>query len=456
MLSSEEPNPKMCSSSLSQMEELLDRTSKLTVTDEDGWEINKAGEKDIGKSCLIGRLCTMKNFTRALLKSILCRLWNLGENDWDLKIKKNTDNAIFLILSFKENIDLSGLGIYNIPVKAITKTNMARLAGMAGEVIDVQEPEVNRIAVNGFFKFKVQSSIQSKIFSGFLFPHEGRRRWLQFKYDRLPYMCFRCGLIGHEMRQCAINPIMVTKEDGQTTMAYGSWLKVDNIGRIESTKREDTMKNSQPEGLEAINHQSIPKMVHQTNEREDFTYNNNTQSGTLPITPNINNYNQLNMCVEEPNLTPNFHAICNEMVEETTPTITRMNKDQEEQGIRKRSGAAVKKEAVLNAMEERACKAKLMEPETYIQDSTGILFDIPITYESGSCSQNKGSCDKRRKFVPKTTNCQRKTQGGQEVTTKQLKGDLGSGSRFEVFNGDVSQLCDSNSEQIIEATNSAS
>ncbi|KAF4394791.1 hypothetical protein F8388_015697 [Cannabis sativa] len=106
MLSSEEPNPKMCSSSLSPMEELLDRTSKLTVTNEDGWEINKAGEKDIGKSCLIGRLCTMKNFTRALLKSILCRLWNLGENDWDLKIKKNTNNAIFLILSFKENTAL--------------------------------------------------------------------------------------------------------------------------------------------------------------------------------------------------------------------------------------------------------------------------------------------------------------------------------------------------------------
>ncbi|KAF4360464.1 hypothetical protein F8388_001935 [Cannabis sativa] len=181
MLSSEEPNPKMCSSSLSQMEELLDRTSKLTVTDEDGWEINEAGEKDIGESCLIGRLCTMKTFTRSLLKSILCRLWNMGENDWDLKIKKNTDNAIFLILSFKENTALERIlgrspwvlnagflildrmkgiptewdkelrsftisgRIYNIPVKAITKTNMARLVGMAGEVIDVQEPEASPI-----------------------------------------------------------------------------------------------------------------------------------------------------------------------------------------------------------------------------------------------------------------------------------------------------------------------
>ncbi|KAF4395782.1 hypothetical protein G4B88_013556 [Cannabis sativa] len=106
MLSSEESNLKMCSSSLSQMEELLDRTSKLTVTNEDDWEINEARVEDIGKSCLLGRMCTMKPFTRSLLKNILCQLWNLGDNDWDLKIKKISDKAMFLVLSFSENNSL--------------------------------------------------------------------------------------------------------------------------------------------------------------------------------------------------------------------------------------------------------------------------------------------------------------------------------------------------------------
>ncbi|KAF4352924.1 hypothetical protein F8388_000684 [Cannabis sativa] len=177
MLSSEEPNHKMCSTSMDQMEELLSRTSKLTVTDEDGWEINEEGVADIGKSCLIGRLCTMKPFSRSLLKNILCRLWNLGDTDWDLKIKKNTTTAVFLVLSFKTNIHLERIlgktpwvlnagflilermqsiptdwettlssftisgRVLNLPIKAITKANMLRLAGMAGDIIDIQEAD---------------------------------------------------------------------------------------------------------------------------------------------------------------------------------------------------------------------------------------------------------------------------------------------------------------------------
>ncbi|KAF4359915.1 hypothetical protein F8388_008820 [Cannabis sativa] len=173
MLSSEEPIQQRCSESMAQMEELLSRTSKLTVTDEEGWEINEEGAADIGKLCLIGRLCTMKPFTRSLLKNILCRLWNLGELEWDLKIKKITAKALFLIISFKQNSTLERIlgrtpwvlnagflllermdgvptdwettltsftisgRILNLPIKAITKTNMVRLAGMAGEVVDM-------------------------------------------------------------------------------------------------------------------------------------------------------------------------------------------------------------------------------------------------------------------------------------------------------------------------------
>ncbi|KAF4391779.1 hypothetical protein F8388_017374 [Cannabis sativa] len=177
MLSSEEPNQRMCSESMDQMEELLARTSKLTVTDEEGWKINEEGAEDIGKSCLIGRLCTMKPFSRSLLKNILCRLWNLGKTEWNLKIKKVTVTALFLVLSFTTNNSLERIlrkspwvlnagflilermkgiltdweaalysftilgRILNLPIKAITKLNMARLAGMAGEVTDIQETD---------------------------------------------------------------------------------------------------------------------------------------------------------------------------------------------------------------------------------------------------------------------------------------------------------------------------
>ncbi|KAF4360761.1 hypothetical protein F8388_011477 [Cannabis sativa] len=164
---------------MDQIEELLSRTSQLKVTDEEGWEINEEREEDIGKSCLIGRLCTKKPFSRSLLKNILCRLWNLGDTEWNLKIKKTTATTIFLVLSYNSNSTLERIlgktpwvlnagflilermkgipedweatlysytttgRVLNLPIKAITKSNMARLVGMAGEILDIQGAELS-------------------------------------------------------------------------------------------------------------------------------------------------------------------------------------------------------------------------------------------------------------------------------------------------------------------------
>ncbi|KAF4402531.1 hypothetical protein G4B88_012316 [Cannabis sativa] len=249
MLSPEEPTLKKCYQSLPPMDDLLARTSKLTVTDEEGWEINESGTEDIGKSCLIGQLCTMKSFSRSLIKNILCRLWNLGENEWDLKVKKTSTKAIFVVLSFSENTTLERIlgrspwvlnagflilermkgipsdweteltsfsisgRVYNLPVKAITKSNMARLVAMAGDIIEIQEPD----------------------------------------------------------------------EDGKPSQAYGSWLRVDLTGRMDNKDREEANKKPHSTDAEDNAIQSAHTLEINTTERETtihqsrFTTDNNAK-----------------------------------------------------------------------------------------------------------------------------------------------------------------------------------
>uniref|UniRef100_A0A803QCV6 CCHC-type domain-containing protein n=1 Tax=Cannabis sativa TaxID=3483 RepID=A0A803QCV6_CANSA len=392
MLSSEEPNQRMCSESMDQIEKLLSRISQLKVIDVEGWEINEEGEEDIGKSCLIGRLCTKKPFSRSLLKNILCRLWNLGDTEWNLKIKKTTATTIFLVLSYNSNSTLERIlgktpwvlnagflilermkgmpedweatlcsytttgRVLNLPIKAITKSNMARLVGMAGEILDIQGAEVKRIAINGFFKFKIWNSIQSKIFPGYLFPHEGRRIWLQFQYDRLPYMCFNCGRIGHEMRQCNERRATGIQEDG---------------------------------------------------------------------------------------------------IERPTYATTAMQKDQMGNGIRKRLGEDITNETTMNQMGGRTCKARTMETECCIKGLDNTLFEVPISFDEGCNNQQKGTQEKRRKFVTKKGNRPTKNQGNGEAGKHQISGKMESGYRDNTFTGEVSMTKDSTSEENTEAANSA-
>ncbi|KAF4376215.1 hypothetical protein F8388_018884 [Cannabis sativa] len=212
------------------IDELLAKTDKLTAIDDDGWEINEDGGSELGKFCAMGRLCSNRSMNRYLIKTILGRMWGLSERSWGVEIKHSVKNFIFLVFSFKSTQDLNQIllkspwflnhdtlildrmteiptnwektlsriqlsdRILSVPPRAITQKNLTRLAGLVGEVIEVQQADVAKISSKGFFTFKV---------------------W----YDRLPFMCFNCGCIGHEMRVYREPIRRVETENGE------NWLK---------------------------------------------------------------------------------------------------------------------------------------------------------------------------------------------------------------------------------------
>lgn len=55
--------------------------------------------------------------------------------------------------------------------------------------------------------------------------HGGRAcRWIQFKYERLPNFCYRCGLFGHALRDCS-ESMGSNYQVEDDHMLYGAWLK---------------------------------------------------------------------------------------------------------------------------------------------------------------------------------------------------------------------------------------
>ena len=51
----------------------------------------------------------------------------------------------------------------------------------------------------------------------------GEGRWVQFKYERLPNFCYRCGLLSHALKDCPeaeVCNMLGEKEELQ----YGVWL----------------------------------------------------------------------------------------------------------------------------------------------------------------------------------------------------------------------------------------
>ncbi|KAF4385151.1 hypothetical protein F8388_014284 [Cannabis sativa] len=193
------------------MEELLSKTTQLHVSDEEEWEVDHSLSTTIAKNNLRGRLCSNVDHSRGLLKKVLGRIWRLKEGDWNVKIQEKYDSEMVNTSESWKN-DLTAFPIWRralgVPVDYLTVKNTLRLASMAGTIwMSINKPvwPVN-----------------------YLLPYGGSKVWVAYKYDELPYMCFRCGRIGHSQKDCSLDIKEVTGAEGDRAKAYGTWLKVGN------------------------------------------------------------------------------------------------------------------------------------------------------------------------------------------------------------------------------------
>uniref|UniRef100_A0A803PQ16 DUF4283 domain-containing protein n=1 Tax=Cannabis sativa TaxID=3483 RepID=A0A803PQ16_CANSA len=89
------------------MDDLLAKTSNLTVLDEDGWEINVAEGSVVGEHCTKAKFCSNRPMSRPLLKTILGRVWGIADKNWGVEIKVSNNKSSFLVFSFKSGQDLN-------------------------------------------------------------------------------------------------------------------------------------------------------------------------------------------------------------------------------------------------------------------------------------------------------------------------------------------------------------
>uniref|UniRef100_A0A803QD63 Reverse transcriptase n=1 Tax=Cannabis sativa TaxID=3483 RepID=A0A803QD63_CANSA len=248
------------------MDEVLEKTHNLQVTDEEEWEIDKSLSITIAKFNLRERLCTNTEHSSGFLKRVLGGIWRLKETEWNIKVKEKFNSGLFLTFTFAsksiqnrvlskmpshlsngllilgkmENSneswknDLTNFPIWGkamgVPIDFLTKNNTVRMANKAGEVIQVQNSDVSKMVADGFFRFRVWMSINKPVCLGFPLLYSGKKIWIAFKYEESPFMCFKCGRIGHSFKDCNKEPIKITGDENEEAAAYGVWLKADNSG----------------------------------------------------------------------------------------------------------------------------------------------------------------------------------------------------------------------------------
>ncbi|XP_021321392.1 uncharacterized protein LOC8058002 [Sorghum bicolor] len=104
--------------------------------------------------------------------------------------------------------------ILNLPLGWMNRSRGSRAMGLIGQVVEM-DVDADGKASGAFLRARVSMEIDKPVRRGILLRvnKTDEPRWFQAQYEKLPYMCFACGIIGHSDMEC---PTPVARdEDGK-------------------------------------------------------------------------------------------------------------------------------------------------------------------------------------------------------------------------------------------------
>ncbi|KAM6587906.1 hypothetical protein CsatA_010511 [Cannabis sativa] len=117
--------------------------------------------------------------------------------------------------------------IESIPPFYWNLSNLKEMASRASPVYDLPPGIEDAIGMSSL-RFRATIYLNKPIFSGFFLRRQKLKDlWIQYKYERLPKLCFKCGLLTHDQSICFKTPTVVKDGSGNFYPMYGIWLKSD-------------------------------------------------------------------------------------------------------------------------------------------------------------------------------------------------------------------------------------
>ena len=152
--------------------------------------------------------------------------------------------------------------IWGVPFDMISPRVAKEVGNRLGDVEEVEERK-GKDDVNFFLRVQVALPITKPIRrGGFIAGSDGERHWVQFKYERLPLFCYFCGMLGHDLKHCAVH-YAVEKQGGSVEYPYGEFLKVaGGRGRIVQPQKFNPKSNPE-EGKDKVTESPVVVDVRQ-------------------------------------------------------------------------------------------------------------------------------------------------------------------------------------------------
>ncbi|KAL2893311.1 hypothetical protein RDABS01_009220 [Bienertia sinuspersici] len=238
-------------------DELVEKCSSLRLEEEEKSlidlgeleEENPKETKDQISLMLVGRLLTNRPYNVEAFKRTMMKVWAIKNGLVIKRLSTNTFAFQFFHWRDKEKIlkdrpwcwennlllltEITGdeqpdqvrihhspfwVRIYNLPFNSRSEKVVTALLTGVGEILEIDE---DVLGLERYRRVRVSIDVEKPLRRfQWLKDRQGKEVQAEFKYERLPYFCFACGIIGHSEKDCTNSD-----DEHSETLGWGLFLR---------------------------------------------------------------------------------------------------------------------------------------------------------------------------------------------------------------------------------------
>ena len=216
------------------MEDLSKRWTKLSLLDREGDKITLGKNRESNEYIIAAKFLTRRALNVEAIGRTFKPLWraingftikNMGNhtllfifrNQEDVHRVLNSepwtfDKHLVVVQKYEKNTPLQDVGfnktsfwvqVYDIPIRYMTKEVAEEICSSVGEVCHLETHPTEE--GGSFVRVRVRVDVTQPLCRGRVVNlEEGDSTWVSFKYERLPIICYWCGRLDHDEKDCSL------------------------------------------------------------------------------------------------------------------------------------------------------------------------------------------------------------------------------------------------------------
>ena len=243
------------------MEDLTNHCKGLSISDTEGPTFDLEEELATSEYIIAGKFYTRKALNMEAIASTFMPLWRSRNG---FKVKNMGNHIVLFTFDNKHEVDsiLSNepwsfdkhllvlqrydkdepiedlkfnsttfwVQVHDIPVRFMNPKVAEGICSTVGTVVRKSETEMNG---GSFMRVRVNVDVTRPLSrERMVLVGQSREKWVSFKYERLPNICYWCGCLNHDDRDCEVwlNSEGSLKVEEQK---FGPWLRAPPVSRVQ-------------------------------------------------------------------------------------------------------------------------------------------------------------------------------------------------------------------------------